>query len=346
MTCDPRFYPGLGPIGGAAIPDVTVATFADLPTKRPDGFLVAVTAQSGLTEVIVRWNAGGSVWELLTVSCAWSVAEPLVFAFGAADWYNSGGTVVETANAALLTVTDKNRAYVFDASVAIDATAGGGTVGLWLTPLEYAGTPEVQMWGAGGESNATLATQGATITQGGTGAVSASGAFTQLSLTGATSVPFARVMMQTTLATAQPCTVRARVRGQITNPGTNGDQFGIYIGDNGTNVLILQRASGGFAMRDGFLEALPIRSADSLNASSSGTALPNTSTSPASIEAISPNRIDVSVLYRDGTLIHSVRRNADTTALGGSLVGFSAANIAGASATLTLQIQKFYVLTW
>jgi hypothetical protein len=208
-------------------------------------------------------------------------------------------------------------------------------------PAEYAGTPEVQMWGVGTEIDATVAAQGGTINLGGTGTSTVVGAYRQLETTGATAVPLSQLNTQTTLSAAQPCTVRARMRGQVTSPG-GGDQLGIYIQDNGTSALALQRGTTSFAFRNG--SGLAIRSEDSLAGSTPGSVLPNTSSSPTSIEVVSPSRVAITSLFRDGDLYHSVRRGADTTA--GTRVGFNIANISGASTVITLQVQNWYVLTW
>jgi hypothetical protein len=328
--------------GGGAAPDVTVATFADLPTTRPDGYLVEVTAESGLSaDTVVQWDEAGGVWLLVSTAVAWSVAEPLIYAFGAPDWYDTGGITVETATGALMRVTDKDRTFVFNRSVAIDALAGGGTIGLWLMPAEYAGTPEVQFWGVGTEIDATLVAQGGAITLVGTGTSTVVGAYRQLETTGATGVPVSALAAQATLSTAQPCTIRARVRGQVTSSG-GGDQLAIYIQDNGTSALALQAASASFAFVDGSNRT--IRSTQSLEGSTPGSSLPSTSSSPTSVEVVSPSRVGITAFYRDGNLYHSIRRNADTTA--GTALKFQVANFAGASTVATLQIQNWYVLTW
>jgi hypothetical protein len=87
--------------GGGAIPDVTVATFSDLPTTRPDGYLVAVTAQSGLTEVVVRWDDSGGVWLLEQATCAYTVHRAAEWV-GLGEWYDTGGITVNTADGATI----------------------------------------------------------------------------------------------------------------------------------------------------------------------------------------------------------------------------------------------------
>jgi hypothetical protein len=59
---------------------------------------------------------------------------------------------------------------------------------------------------------------------------------------------------------------------------------------------------------------------------------------------VSPSRVGITALYRDGDLYHSIRRGADTTA--GTRIGFLAVNTNGASTVVTLQIQNWYALTW
>lgn len=69
LAVDAIFGVGNGRVGaGTPIPDVSVATFAALPATRPDGYLVAVTGETGLSNVIVRWSTGGSTWAFQTVT--------------------------------------------------------------------------------------------------------------------------------------------------------------------------------------------------------------------------------------------------------------------------------------
>jgi len=114
MICVPRFYPGAGPAGGGgAAPDVTVATFADLPTTRPDGYLVAVTAESGLTEVIVRWDDSGGVWLLEQATCAYSVHSATEWT-NAGEWYDTGGITVLSADGARIYDTTYDTSWRWD----------------------------------------------------------------------------------------------------------------------------------------------------------------------------------------------------------------------------------------
>jgi hypothetical protein len=118
MICVPRFYPGAGPAGGGgAAPDVTVATFADLPTTRPDGYLVAVTGEADITDAIVIWDDVFGEWKMergystvsLPVDGLWYVGPPgtwkvststvalVTFAGRAYEWTGLAWQVIEVA---------------------------------------------------------------------------------------------------------------------------------------------------------------------------------------------------------------------------------------------------------
>jgi hypothetical protein len=100
MTCDPRFYPGTGP--GGSVPPVSAATFSALPSIRPDGYLVTVTAESGLSaDTIVQWDESGGVWLLVSTACAYTVHRAVEWV-GLGEWYDTGGVTVETANGATI----------------------------------------------------------------------------------------------------------------------------------------------------------------------------------------------------------------------------------------------------
>jgi hypothetical protein len=152
--------------GGGAAPDVTVATFADLPTTRPDGYLVAVTAQSGLTEVIVRWDDSGGVWLLEQATCAYSVHSAVQFA-GAGEWYDTGGITVETADGAYVQDTTYDVVWRWASTPAqfVPPDVYAGTivirtplVGDSATPPDWSVTPD----NAGG--TASITTDGTKLT--------------------------------------------------------------------------------------------------------------------------------------------------------------------------------------
>jgi hypothetical protein len=169
MICVPRFYPGAGPAGGGgAAPDVTVATFADLPTTRPDGYLVAVTAQSGLTEVIVRWDDGGGVWLLEQATCAYTVHRATEWV-GLGEWYDTGGITVNTADGAT----------IYDATYGV-VWRWDETTAQFVPPDVYDGT----IAGLQSISGASAAPAGWTVTEtngGGTASVTQSGSDVVLS---------------------------------------------------------------------------------------------------------------------------------------------------------------------
>jgi hypothetical protein len=231
MICVPRFYPGAGPAGGGgAAPDVTVATFADLPTTRPDGYLVAVTAQSGLTEVIVRWDNSGGVWLLEQATCAYSVHSAVQFA-GAGEWYDTGGITVETADGA----------YVKDTTYDV-VWRWASTPAQFVPPDVYAGTIVIRTPLVGDSATPTDWTT-ATIDAGGTASITTDG--TKLTLSAVTSGAgdtvayvliadaglltatnaYMRALVQNTTLTAGTGNAQAIFRATLED-GTDGFDFG------------------------------------------------------------------------------------------------------------------------
>jgi hypothetical protein len=254
MICVPRFYPGAGPAGGGgAAPDVTVATFADLPTTRPDGYLVAVTAQSGLTEVIVRWDNSGGVWLLEQATCAYSVHSAVQFA-GAGEWYDTGGITVETADGA----------YVQDTTYDV-VWRWASTPAQFVPPDVYAGTIVIRTPLVGDSATPTDWTT-ATIDAGGTASITTDG--TKLTLSAVTSGAgvtvayvliadaglltatnaYMRALVQITTLTTGTGTAQAIFRASVED-GTDGFDFGSMtnVGGGGAN-----RTGGWFDAAIGF----------------------------------------------------------------------------------------------
>jgi hypothetical protein len=122
-----------GQSGSTSIPDVTVATFADLPTTRPDGYLVEVTAESGLSaDTVVQWDDGAGVWLLVSTSCAYSARAAAQWASPAGEWYSSGGVTVQTAAGAYVTDTTHDAIYRWSSAVSY-----------FVPPEAYEGSPAI-----------------------------------------------------------------------------------------------------------------------------------------------------------------------------------------------------------
>lgn len=151
-------------------PALSVATFSLLPASCDVGHRVAVTAESGLTDVVVV-NTAANTWSLERVTCA-SSAVP-AYGSTADTWYSSGG----------ITVTAADGCWLYDSSLNLPfrwwPAATLGTDGVWVSPSEYAASgKELLAWHEGTEDDATLAAQGYTVLEtagGGTATISASG---------------------------------------------------------------------------------------------------------------------------------------------------------------------------
>jgi len=136
--------------GGGAIPDVTVATFSDLPTTRPDGYLVEVTAETGLSaDTIVQWDNGAGVWLLVSTSCAYSVHSAVEWGASPGEWYDTGGITVLSADGARIYDTTYDTSWRWDETTAqfvpLDVYDGtivlvGSIVGDSATPAGWTAT--------------------------------------------------------------------------------------------------------------------------------------------------------------------------------------------------------------
>lgn len=114
--------------------------------------------------------------------------------------------------------------------------AGGGTRPAWMTPLAYAGTPVLQMWTDGTESNVTLAAQGWTIVNDAGCSVTATGGFQRLASPATATAARMQGMVGTVAAgTRVEAIFEARAETSNTSTlalpcmvadGTNGTYFG------------------------------------------------------------------------------------------------------------------------
>jgi hypothetical protein len=162
--------------------------------------------------------------------------------------------------------------YRYRAACTIAAGAGGGTMPIWLSLAEYAGTPVVQGYANGTETTgaglaATLAGQGLTVSVTGTGTVTTSAGELILDSPSASSAIL--TCLSTTVVAGTKIGIQGRARGAQSAVGnihftiTDGTQFS-YHTQNGTGGSILLRgAAAGTnglatgAYRDGAPTRLP-----------------------------------------------------------------------------------------
>lgn len=204
-------------------------------------------------------------------------------------------------------------------------TAYGNPMPVWITPIAYAGTPVVQAWTDGTESNVTLATQGWTIVNDAGCTVTATGGFQRLASAATATAARLRCMVGTVAAATRFETIfeaRASTGASSTlaNPfvpldGTNGSVFG-------------QCGSTGLGFRD-FLFGGPLQTPLRNNA---GASLPTLGQTAATCLVRDEGRTVLSSAYRDGLPLGDYRRNLQTTVA--NLVQVSAQGQSGTAATL------------
>ncbi len=168
----------------AAAPTVSVAEWSDLGALDvPDGYLVAVTGESGITSAIVQWDESGGGWEVVDVVCTYAAHSAAEWAATAGEWYDTGGVTVTTADGARCVDTTYATAWRWSA-----------TASAWVPPLVYAGTVVVSASPIYGDDAAPT---GWTVTDtdgGGTASVTTDGTRITLSaVAGSASVTTARL---------------------------------------------------------------------------------------------------------------------------------------------------------
>ena len=204
-------------------------------------------------------------------------------------------------------------------------TAYGSPKPTWMTPIAYAGTPVVQAWTDGTESNVTLAAQGWTIVNDAGCSVTATGGFQRLASAATATVARLRCMIGTIAAATRFETIfeaRASTAGGFTlaNPfvsidGTNGTTFG-------------QCGSTGLGFRD-FAFGGPLQTPLRNNAAVS---LPTLGQTAATCLVRDEGRTVLSSADRDGLPLGNYRRNLQTVAA--NLAQVAAQGQAGTASTL------------
>lgn len=129
------------PGGGApaADPTVTVSAWSDLGGLTvPDGYLCAVTGESGITRAIVQWIDASSRWDVVDVVCTYAAHAAAEWAATAGEWYSSGGVTVRTADGARVVDTTYGVSWRWSstASGMVPADVYGGTVAVSAQPIK------------------------------------------------------------------------------------------------------------------------------------------------------------------------------------------------------------------
>lgn len=186
-------------------------------------------------------------------------------------------------------------------------TAYGSPMPVWITPIAYAGTPIVQAWTDGTESNVTLAAQGWTLVADSAGCtVTATGGFQRLTTPTSQNAMRLHTMVNGVAAATR---MESIFETRASTAGTN--VLVIYFLTDGTNCSILgQVGTLGLGWKDaafgGPLQT-PLRN-------STATALPTLAQTAAWIVMRDEGRTVLSSADRDGLPLGNYRRNLQALA--------------------------------
>jgi hypothetical protein len=90
--------------GAAGLPPdgvpLTAADFASLPATAEDGSIYAITAETGITGLAVRYSTSATAWLVTSATCSYAILSGAQWASTAGAWYDAGGIVVRTADGA------------------------------------------------------------------------------------------------------------------------------------------------------------------------------------------------------------------------------------------------------
>ena len=211
----------------------TVADMTAFSEPITTGALASVEASADNNENGVRYQYEGS-WTrtaALTAGFAWSLTVTQVLT--GAD--PSGIGLVRDGDYGVFAGSQGPVVLRYKAFCTRAAAAGGGTIARWMTPDAYAGTPIVQAYSDGTESNATLAAQGWTLVLDTGCLVTATAGYQRLSSPATATTARLRAMVGTVTAALRVehiCEVRTNVSGafQLAVPlyvldGTNATAF-------------------------------------------------------------------------------------------------------------------------
>jgi hypothetical protein len=234
----------------AAAPTVSVEEWSDLGALDvPDGYLVAVTGESGITSAIVQWDQSGGEWQVVDVVCTYAAHSAAEWAATAGEWYDTGGVTVTTADGARCVDTTYATAWRWSA-----------TASAWILPLVYAGTVVVSASPIYGDDAAPA---GWTVTDtdgGGTASVTTDGTRITLSaVAGSASATTARLTYaDASLSTGGNAFGRALITIPTqTQTGTSQVGARMFLGD-GTHSVEYggARLSGGSVVVGRFFNAV------------------------------------------------------------------------------------------
>jgi hypothetical protein len=323
--------------GGGAIPDVTVATFAGLPTTRPDGYFVEVTAESGLSaDTVVQWDDGAGVW--LLVSTVSDALPPLD-----GEWYDSGGVTVQSAEGAMVAFADL--LYRWDASITVAAGAGGGTRSYWVPSDVYEGTPQVVAWAVGTENvttDAVLNAQGFGTVERTNATIATATDRIRFTTTATAGIKDAAIKTLTSGVTGSTRAYSAiHVRGTL-GVGTVNDSTFFLLGNffDGANGVFATWNSA-VASRGAFFWTGS--STNIAGSSVDNGAFPGLSSDDVLLEIIYAAGVGIARMYRNGVLIATCTRPQNFTA-DQLWIGARGGTTATDFATMDLRFAR--VMTW
>jgi hypothetical protein len=126
-------------------------------------------------------------------------------------------------------------------------TAYGSPVQAWMTPIAYAGTPVMQAWTDGTESNVTLAAQGWTLVNDAGCTVTATGGFQRLVTSALAASARLRCLSSSVTSTMRfECLFQARASTGAANTTAQT----VVLGDGTNGTLFGQVGSAGLGFKD------------------------------------------------------------------------------------------------
>jgi hypothetical protein len=203
--------------------------------------------------------------------------------------------------------------------------AYGGTVQAWMTPIAYAGTPVMQAWTDGTESNITLATQGWTVVCDAGCTVTATGGFQRFASAATATSARLRCMIGTVAAATRFETI-FEARASTAGGSTLATPFSPLDGTNGS--FFGQCGSTGLGFRDTLFSG-PLQTPLRNNA---GVSLPTLAQTAATCLVRDEGRTVLSSADRDGLPLGNYRRNLQATAA--NLVQVAVQGQSGTASTL------------
>jgi len=204
-------------------------------------------------------------------------------------------------------------------------TAYGSPMQAWMTPIAYAGTPVMQAWTDGTESNVTLAAQGWTLVNDAGCTVTAASGFQRLASAATATSARLRCMVGTVAAATRFETI-FEARASTGAASTLANTFLLIDGTNG--YVFGQCGSTGLGFRD-FVFGGPLQTPLRNNA---GSSLPTLVQTEATVIVRDEGRTVLVSSERDGLPLGSYRRNLQSSAA--NLVQVSAQGQSGTAATL------------